>query len=82
MISSKPSQYTNGCVEFCKLKFKVNPDVLIPRPETELLVDEVLKFISLLPTTYYQLLMPNNPRVLKLLLFMKWLKARLRKEIS
>ncbi|MBI2330277.1 peptide chain release factor N(5)-glutamine methyltransferase [Candidatus Daviesbacteria bacterium] len=56
MISSKPSQYTNGCVEFCKLKFKVNPDVLIPRPETELLVDEVLKFISLLPTTYYQLL--------------------------
>lgn len=44
MISSKPSQYIKGWVEFYKLKFKVTPDVLIPRPETELLVDEVLSF--------------------------------------
>lgn len=44
MISSKPSQYIKGWVEFYKLKFKVTPDVLIPRPETELLVDEVLNF--------------------------------------
>lgn len=43
MISSKPSQYIKGWVEFYKLKFKVNPNVLIPRPETELLVDEVIK---------------------------------------
>lgn len=41
---NKPKQYTNGFVEFYKLKFKVTPDVLIPRPETELLVDEVLSF--------------------------------------
>lgn len=46
MISSKPSQYIKGWVEFYKLKFKVTPDVLIPRPETELLVDEVLKNIN------------------------------------
>lgn len=45
MISSKPSQYIKGWVEFYKLKFKVTPDVLIPRPETELLVDEVLKLV-------------------------------------
>lgn len=44
MKSSKPSQYIKGWVEFYKLKFKVTPDTLIPRPETELLVDEVLKF--------------------------------------
>ncbi len=56
MVSSKPSQYIKGWVEFYKLKFKVNPDVLIPRPETELLVDEVLRFLSQLPTTNYQLL--------------------------
>ncbi|MCR4305731.1 MAG: peptide chain release factor N(5)-glutamine methyltransferase [Candidatus Daviesbacteria bacterium] len=45
MTSSKPSQYIKGWVEFYKLKFKVTPDVLIPRPETELLVDEVLNIL-------------------------------------
>jgi|SRR3989344_2991914 len=44
--SSKPEQYIKGWVEFFKLKFKVTPDVLIPRPETELLVDEVLNFVN------------------------------------
>lgn len=39
-----PKQYLSGFSEFYKLKFKVTPDVLIPRPETEILVDEVLKF--------------------------------------
>jgi len=46
VTSSKPSQYIKGWVEFYKLKFKVTPDVLIPRPETELLVDEVLNCIK------------------------------------
>lgn len=47
----KPVQYQKGYVEFYKLKFKVTPDVLIPRPETELLVDEILKFIDSQPST-------------------------------
>ena len=39
----KPKQYQQGWTEFYKLKFFLTPDSLIPRPETELLVDEVLK---------------------------------------
>lgn len=45
-IMNKPIQYQKGYVEFYKLRFKVNSDVLIPRPETELLVDIVLKNIQ------------------------------------
>lgn len=40
-----PKAYKQGWVEFYKLKFKVTPDVLIPRPETELLVDAVLTHV-------------------------------------
>lgn len=43
--NNQPIQYVKGYVEFYKLKFKVTPDTLIPRPETELLVDEVLKLV-------------------------------------
>lgn len=45
MPLSTPSQYIKGWVEFYKLKFKVTPDVLIPRPESELLVDEILNVL-------------------------------------
>jgi len=45
-LTDKPDAYQKGWVEFYKLRFKVTPDVLIPRPETELLVDEVLNCIK------------------------------------
>lgn len=38
----EPARYLVGACEFMSLAFKVTPDCLIPRPETELLVEEVL----------------------------------------
>ncbi|HZS47925.1 MAG TPA: peptide chain release factor N(5)-glutamine methyltransferase [Blastocatellia bacterium] len=41
--SGEPLQYITGHQEFYGLDFKVTPAVLIPRPETELIIDQVLK---------------------------------------
>jgi release factor glutamine methyltransferase len=42
----EPIAYILGEQEFYSLNFKVTKDTLIPRPETELLVDEALKLIG------------------------------------
>lgn len=41
-LTGKPTQYIMGHQEFWGLDFEITPDVLIPRPETELVVEVVL----------------------------------------
>ena len=45
----KPLQYILGVQEFFGMEFEVTPDVLIPRPETELLVDAAHRVFSDVP---------------------------------
>jgi release factor glutamine methyltransferase len=45
-LAREPSQYITGIQEFWSLPMRVNPTVLIPRPETEVLVQATLEFIG------------------------------------
>jgi len=46
----EPVQYVIGYAWFCNLRFKVSPAVLVPRPETEELVNEVLQYLKMHPS--------------------------------
>ncbi len=43
LAAGEPVQYVLGTCRFCGLRLRVTPDVLIPRPETEEIVDRVLR---------------------------------------
>lgn len=42
----EPAAYIAGTVSFCDLSIKVTPDVLIPRPETEILVEKIAETLK------------------------------------
>jgi len=46
LIQGEPLQHITGVQEFMKLKFVVNKDVLIPRSDTEILAEEVIKILQ------------------------------------
>ncbi len=58
-IAGEPLQYILGHQEFWSINFRVDPRVLIPRPETELLVEQSLSILS--EKTFEQ-----NPSVLEI----------------
>jgi release factor glutamine methyltransferase len=45
-LKREPLQYIIGKTEFMGLEFKISPDVLIPRPETEILVEKTIETIK------------------------------------
>ena len=46
LASGEPLQYVLGYAWFYGRRFRVTPDVLIPRPETEILCDEAIKSVA------------------------------------
>ena len=51
VADGEPVQYITKSVEFMKLKFYVDERVLIPRADTEILVEQVIKYAEAVSNT-------------------------------
>jgi release factor glutamine methyltransferase len=51
LVAGTPLPYILGHWEFFSLDFEITPDVLIPRPETELLVEQAILWLQSRPVT-------------------------------
>ena len=59
LCAGEPIQYVLGVAEFCGHRFAVGPGVLVPRPETELLVADAVRLLR-------EMELERPPRVLDL----------------
>jgi len=55
-ISGEPLQYILGACEFMGLKFKIDRRALIPRPETEILVQAAIEELKVINTAFVKIL--------------------------
>jgi len=55
-MKKMPVAYITGVREFMSLNFFVRPGILIPRPETELLVETVINFVNSYPSLSFRIL--------------------------
>jgi release factor glutamine methyltransferase len=60
-LAGEPLEYILGRTEFMGLEFAVSPDVLIPRPDTEILVETVLNYVSNYPVFQF-----TDPHILEI----------------
>jgi release factor glutamine methyltransferase len=76
-LNREPLQYITGTQEFWSLEFSVDPSVLVPRPESELLIEKSLSLFDkgLVPHT-------DDPRILDLCTGSGALAVALAKEIQ
>lgn len=65
-VKGEPFAYILGFKEFCGLKFKVDKRVMVPRPETEELVNEVIKEIFTIPNKSLRALRTRKENQLKI----------------
>jgi len=75
LINNKPLQYITGKEEWMGLTFKVNENVLIPREDTRILLEQILKFKDILnfPTI---LEIGTGSGILPVLIKKNWPEAR------